>query len=186
MTDWISERAGEMRQIISEIEDLGRQLTPMQLHWRPREDQWSIAQILEHLVLTDRPSLEPLSNLIATSPRGDSTWKPTIMGRLILMAVEPTTRRKTKAKKGFLPAMQPAGDVLAEYVAVRKQLLELLLESERVDLNAARTSFPIRTPIRYNLGDAFMIFVRHTQRHLQQINRIRVHSDFPRADLASG
>ena len=179
MSDWVNERAREMRQIIEEIDEIRRQLTPAQLHWRPREDQWSIAQVFEHLVLTDRPSVEPLSNLIATADRGASTWTPTIMGRLILMAVEPTTQRKTKARKGFLPALQPSGDVVAEYVAVRKQLLELVLKSDRVNLNEAKTSVPIRTPFRYNLGDAFMILVRHTQRHLQQINRIRAHSEFP-------
>lgn len=186
MTDWVTERAREMRQIIEEVDDMRRQLTPEQLHWRPAEDQWSIAQIFEHLVLTDRPSVEPLSVLIANAPRGASPWKPTIMGRLILMAVEPATRRKTRAKKGFLPAQRPAGDVIAEYVSVRKRLLELLLQSERVNLNAARTSFPIRTPFRYNLGDAFMILVRHTQRHLLQISRIRAHADFPRHNQASG
>jgi len=181
MTDWVSERAREMRQIIEEIDALRRQLTPEQLHWKPAGDQWSIAQIFEHLLLTDRPSVEPLAAVIATAPRGATAWKPTIMGRLILMAVEPATRRKTKAKKGFLPAQRPSGDVVAEYVGVRKQLLELVLESERINLNAARTRFPIRTPFRYNLGDAFMILVRHTQRHLQQISRIRSHAEFPKA-----
>ena len=179
MTDWVNERAREMRQIIEEIDELRRQLTPEQLHWNPGEGQWSIGQVFEHLILTDRPSVEPLSTLIATAPRGAGSWKPTIMGRLILMAVEPATRRKTRAKKGFLPAQRPAGDVIAEYIGVRKQLLALLLESERINLNAARTRFPIRTPFRYNLGDAFMILVRHTQRHLQQIKRIRSKSEFP-------
>ena len=180
MSDWISERAREMRQIISDIDDLRRDLTQEQLCWRPRGDHWSIGQIMDHLVLTDRPALEPISNLVATAPRGDGPWKPTVMGRLILMAVEPKTRRKTKAKKGFLPAEQPAGEVIAEYLEVRKRLLDLLSRSAGVDLNRAKTDYPIRTPFRYNLGDAFLILIRHTERHLQQINRLRALPEFPR------
>ena len=179
MTDWIGERAREMRQIIAEIDALRRELTQEQLGWRPRGDQWSIGQIMDHLVLTDRPALEPISKLVATAPRGDAPWKPTIMGRLILMAVEPKTRRKTKAKKGFLPAEQPAGEVIEEYLEVRQRLLELLSQSAGADLNRVKTDYPIRTPFRYNLGDAFLILIRHTERHLQQIHRLRGLPGFP-------
>ena len=95
------------------------------------------------------------------------------------MAVEPKTRRKTKAKKGFLPADQPTGEVIAEYLEVRKRLLELLSRSAGVDLNRAKTDYPIRTPFQYNLGDAFLILIRHTERHLQQIKRLRTLPEFP-------
>ncbi len=179
MTNWISERATEMRQSIAAIEALDAELTYAQLSWRPQETQWSIAQIIEHLLLTDAPCVEPISRLLANAPRGESRWKPTIMGRLITKAVEPQTKRKTRSGKQHLPAPQPAARVMADYVEVRKRLLELLEQSAGVDLNRVKTNFPIKTPLRYNLGDAFMILTRHTQRHLQQIDRIRQHPGFP-------
>jgi hypothetical protein len=186
MTDWVNERAREMREIIVEIEKIEGEFTYSQLCWRPQEGEWSTAQIIEHLLLTDAPCVEAFSRLLATAPRGEARWRPTIIGRLITKAVEPQTRRKTRAGKGFLPAPQPAAGVIAEYVAIRKRLLELVMRSADVDLNRVKTTYPIRTPLRYNLGDAFTILTRHTQRHLQQIKRIRLHPEFPTREVVLG
>lgn len=186
MRDWVDERAREMRESLAQIERIGGELTFSQLCWRPQEGEWSIAQVVEHLLLTDAPCVDAFSRLLATAPRGETRWRPTIIGRLITKAVEPQTRRKTSAGKDFLPAPQPGSGVITEYVAIRKRLLELLLESADVDLNRVKTNCPIRAPLRYNLGDAFMILTRHTQRHLQQINRIRLHPKFPTRDVALG
>jgi hypothetical protein len=182
MTEWINERDAEMRHIIAAVEELEVQLSQAQRCWRPNEAEWSIAQVLEHLILTDGPSLEPISRVLYNAPRADCRWKPTLMGRLITKAVEPRTQWKTKAKKGFLPTAQPRAGVAREYVEVRKRFLELLDRSRGVNLNRVKTNYPIRTPISYNLGDAFMILTRHTQRHLQQIDRIRRHPEFPRSE----
>lgn len=179
MNDWIQARAGEMRESIAAIEAIGRELTHAQLSWSPREGQWSIAQIIEHLRLTDAPCLEPISALLANPPRGDAPWKPTIMGRLITKAVLPETQRKTRAGKVHHPVAQPPAEVIGEYAEVRKRLLELLVQSAGVDLNRVKTRLPIKTPLRYNLGDAFLIMTRHTQRHLQQVQRLREHPEFP-------
>ena len=186
MSDWVNERAREMREIIVEVEKIEGELTYSQLCWRPSEGEWSIAQIVEHLLLTDAPCVEPFSRLLATAPRGQARWRPTIIGRLITKAVEPRTRRKTRAGKDVLPTPQPPAGVIGEYVAIRKRLLELLVQSAEVELNRVKTNYPIRTPLRYNLGDAFMILTRHTQRHLQQINRIRQHPNFPTRELVPG
>jgi hypothetical protein len=40
-------------------------------------------------------------------------------------------------------------------------------------------SSPVAKLIRLNLGDAINILVVHTQRHLQQMARIRNHPEFP-------
>lgn len=186
MTDWVNERAGEMREIIVELEKIDDELAHSQLCWSPQEGVWSIAQIVEHLMLTDAPCLEPISQLLRNAPRGEARWRATMMGRLITKAVEPQTRRKTRAGKGFLPGLHPRAEVVTEYVAIRKRLLDLLVQSAGIDLNRVKTHYPIRAPFRYNLGDAFMILIRHTQRHLQQINRIRLHPEFPRREAVPG
>ena len=179
MTNWVDDRASEMREIIAKIEELQKDLTTAQLHWRERDDEWSIAQIFEHLLLTDHPSIDPIAALLTNAPRGEKPWKPSLIGKLITKAVEPKTRRRTRAKKGFLPTTQPPSEVIKEYIAIRRRLLELLVKSAGSDLNQIKTTYPIQTPFRYNLGDAFMILIRHTQRHLQQIDRLRNRPDFP-------
>lgn len=179
MSEWLNERAREMRQSIAALEAVENELTYAQLCWRPAEKQWSIGQIVEHLLLTDAPCLETFVGLLATAPRGETEWKPTIMGRLIIKAVEPQTQRKTRAGKVHLPSAQPAPGIVADYVAIRMRLLDVIVQSAGVDLNRVKTNRPIKTPLRYNLGDAFMILSRHTERHLQQIDRIRQDRRFP-------
>src|SRR5687768_18532669 len=105
-----------MREIIAEIEKIEGALTYSQLSWHPHENDWSIAQIVEHLLLTDAPCLEAFARTIATAPRGEGRWRPTLIGRLVTKAVEPETRRKTKAGRGFLPTPQPTAGVVAKYV----------------------------------------------------------------------
>ena len=82
--------------------------------------------------------------------------------------------------------MRWRAEVAREYVEIRKRLLELLEQSRGVNLNRVKTNYPIPTPLGYNLGDAFMILTRHTQRHLQQINRIQLHPEFPRREARPG
>src|SRR5438552_12372548 len=41
---------------------LAKTLTPGQLNWTPAPGVWSIGQCLEHLYLTNREYLEPISN----------------------------------------------------------------------------------------------------------------------------
>jgi hypothetical protein len=50
MTDGVDERASEMCDAIAALE---RELTYSQLGWRRQDGEWSIAQVLEHLILTD-------------------------------------------------------------------------------------------------------------------------------------
>ena len=171
-----------MRAAISELMNLDKALSYSQLCWRPHPQEWSIGQVVEHLILTDAPAIDPISRLVANGPRGETPWKPTIMGRLLTKAVEPTTRWKTNAKKGYLPTESPRRDVVRQYIAIRERLLLLVEQSQGLNLNRMKTKYPIPTPLAYNLGDAFMILTRHTQRHLQQISQIRLHPSFPGGD----
>src|SRR5688572_4554830 len=112
-----------MRASIAELERLSGELDGEQLAWRPDEAAWSVAQIVEHLWLTDAPSVEPLERLLASARREDAQWKPTLMGRLVNHAVAPQTRRKTKAGKPFVPSAQPRDGVIGDYIEIRKRLL---------------------------------------------------------------
>ena len=50
-----------------------------------------------------------------------------------------------------------------------------------IDLRRNKVTSPVSKLIRINLGDALLILVVHSQRHLQQIARVRAHPDFPKA-----
>ena len=92
----------------------------------------------------------------------------------------PTSTRKTPSPQIFRPA-EPRANVVEEYIKVREDLLLLMESAGGIDLRRNKLTSPVSKLIRINLGDAFLILVVHTQRHLHQIARVRAHPDFPKA-----
>jgi hypothetical protein len=99
-TELVNSLAADMRATIAALEHIDGELTYSQLMWRPPDGQWSIAQVIEHLALTDGPCMEPIARLLAHAPRGDERWKPTIMGRIITWAVDPRRSGRREPEKG--------------------------------------------------------------------------------------
>ncbi len=66
---WLAERVSDVR---ASIADLRREVGPLaylQLGWRPPEGGWSIAQVIEHLIITDESYLEPIERLVRREVR---------------------------------------------------------------------------------------------------------------------
>ena len=181
MNGWLDERAREVRESIAAFRKLGSELSYLQIGWRPPDGGWSIGQVTEHLILSDTAYLALVPRLLARAPRRDRDWKPTVMGKLVTRAVEPQAPRRIKTSKAFSPGPEPRAEVIDEYIKVREGVLGLIDQARGYDLNSIRLTSPFMKLIRYNLGDAFMILTRHTQRHLQQIERVRAHPDFPKS-----
>ena len=177
---WLDERKQEVRESIDAVRRIQNELAYLQLGWRPPDGGWSIAQVLEHLIISDSLYYPELRALVQTGKRGSSEWKPTITGGFIARALLPTSTRKTPAPQVFRPA-EPRANVVEEYIKVREELLQLMESAKGIDLRRNKVTSPVSKLIRINLGDAFQILVVHTQRHLQQIARVRAHPDFPKA-----
>lgn len=176
---WLDDRAAEVRSSIAAFRKLESELQYLQLGWRPPEGGWSIAQVVEHLILTDEPYLAIIRDLLKKAKRGDRPYKQSLLGGFIIRAVEPKSPKKVKAFKGFQPGPEPRHNAIADYIGIREQIAQLIEQSKGVDLNAARMSSPVMSLFRYNLGDAYMILTQHTMRHLQQIERVKSHPEFP-------
>lgn len=177
---WLDDRAREMRDSLATIRRLQAELDDAQLWWRPPEGGWSIGQVFGHLVLVDKPYTSIVPEALTRAPRGGKPWKPSLIGRLVRHAVDPKSERRYRTGRGFQPGAQPRANAIADYIAIREELLRLVEQAKGVDLNRTRVRSPVSRFVRYNLGDAFLILVRHTQRHLQQAERVRSHAHFPK------
>src|SRR5687768_17576314 len=177
---WLEERKREVRENIDAVRRIQNELAYLQLGWRPPDGGWSIAQVLEHLIISDSLYYPQLRDLAANGKRGTAEWKPTITGGFIIRALLPTSARKTPAPQIFRPA-EPRANVVQDYIDLREELLQIIESMKGVDLRRNKVTSPVSKLIRINLGDALMILVVHTQRHLQQIARVRAHPDFPKA-----
>ena len=177
---WLAERAQDVR---ASIEALRRDVEPLaylQLGWRPPDGGWSIAQVLEHLIVTEESYLPALQGALQkTVATTSSEWTPSLIGGFLIRSQLPEAKTKMKTPARWQPGPGSRANPVQEYIATRERLLELMRQADGKDLRRARLSSPAARFIRLNAGDAFMTLVVHTQRHLRQIERIKAHPGFP-------
>ena len=179
MNPWLEERAREVRASSEAITKLRAELSYLQLGWRPPDGGWSIAQVFEHLIISDVSYLERMRELVEHGKRGNTPWKPTFGGGLLIKTVSPTSKRKSRAPRIYRPPAEPRAHVVEAYLALRTTFLDIIARADGVDLRRNRMVSPVTPLIRPNLGDAIMVLTVHTQRHLLQIERIRANPGFP-------
>ncbi|HEX2780321.1 MAG TPA: DinB family protein [Gemmatimonadaceae bacterium] len=161
------------------IAELARPLSEWQLHWRPPQGGWGIADVLEHLCISDDGYL---ARLRSTIPEGErppvrADWSPRLAGRLLTNAMR--APRKLPAPKAFRPPAAARAGVLDAYLARAGELAALIERSRGVELRRIGVSSPVFALIRMNAGDVLSILTWHARRHLGQMDRVRAHAEFP-------
>ena len=154
---------------------VAKDLLPEQLEWPPPSGGWSIGQVLEHLVLSADSYLNKLRGLVyfhhaAHAELGTTQWDPTVAGWLLVASMRKPW--KMKAPK-IWQANTPRPEVLMAFLERQDAITRLLRASAALDWNKVRVASPASALIRLNLGDCFTVLVVHTQRHVDQMQRIR-------------
>lgn len=165
---------------------LTEDLNTSQLNWKPGDDKWSIAQCLEHTLIGADRYAEQLRPIVERA-RGnrlrnasDLAPRHTLMGRLIMRAVEPTATRTMSTPKIFSPAQSEISrGVVDKFVQSHENIAQLVLQCDGLNLNKLKLSSPVARIIRINAADAFEILVTHAKRHLNQAGRVRESQNFP-------
>jgi len=142
------------------------------LNTTPDASLWSPAQIIEHLVLANRPYLRAIGGVLKNAPRtqGDAPLRYTFFGKLLRKAVGPDGN--APAPKALHPRTTPIPtSVIQEWQQQQTELMALLNQSTGVDLSRTRVWNPLVKIIPMNLADCFAILTAHTERHLQQIEQ---------------
>lgn len=179
----------ETRRASDAFRALAAPLTAAQLAWNPPGDRWSVAQVLEHLVVANHAYAEAIERRLADAPpaRGSGTWKPTLVGGFLRHVLSPEFLWKLPSPRGFRPGPTAREGVLDAFLATQAQLAAQVERAAALDWRVGMAS-PESALVRFNLGDAFAILVSHTARHLGQARRVTALEHFPRgqADAAAG
>lgn len=136
---------------------------------KPLENGWSALQIIEHLVLSNKPYLSAVSNAIQSGNSGDSPISHTWIGRFLLRVAGPTGN--APAPKPFQPSSSPTDSILDTWVEIQQSMTNLAKTVDEIDLVKTRIQNPVIKLFKMNLADVFEIWIQHTERHLQQIQR---------------
>jgi len=143
------------------------------LNWKSSESKWSIAQIMQHIITTNR-SYFPLFNLIKNN-KFNSPWigkfppLPSFMGKMILSYVRPDMKKKSKTVEIWEPSYSiiPV-EILNRFKLHQEEFMQWIdLLDEYFDTNLIIRS-PASRIIVYSLDTAIEIMVAHEERHLNQ------------------
>ena len=171
-----------IRAVLATVEREFRPLTDDQLNWKPDTRQWSIIQCLQHLNLAERFYIRNLQKkvedlgFIQTNPT-DQQLESGLVGRLLRHAVDP----KTKMKLPTVSFMQPRNDlnareVIHQFIELQQLLLGLLDKAPYLDWNREKVMTLIGNWLKINVGDAVLMLVAHTERHINQALRVKQQS----------
>lgn len=135
---------------------------------------WSIAQCLDHLNSYGHYYLPRMREKLRTAPSANAeSFTSSWMGAYFTKMMDPETgKRKFKAFKGHIPPSQlDSAAVVSEFIRQQEELLYLLREGLKKDLDAIRIPVSILPFIRMKIGDVFQFLIAHDERHMQQAKR---------------
>ena len=162
-------------------------LTEEQLNWKPNPKKWSIAECLDHIIVTNKKYFEELEKIASSKKKDRATFweKLPIMqktwGNFIKKAVHPDTPRKVKAFKPFQPSKSNyTCNVLREFEETVNKTMELLEKTTITDHDKMYSTSPAAKFITFKLKDASHILVWHTDRHINQAQIVTETDGFPK------
>jgi hypothetical protein len=169
----------------STVNSLFAGLSAAQLNWKPSPEKWSIAQCIDHLNVYDRLYLIRFRRILISGRKNllsRDHYKPSLLGNYFIRQVDPRQSSQTfTAPAVFQPGQSdvPTG-VLSEFTRLQHLLWEMLEKAKRYDLKRNKVPTPVTELVRLRIGDAFIVVVRHDQRHILQAQRVLDHENFPK------
>ena len=149
-------------------------LSPAQLHFRPAAGQWSVAQVLEHLVVVAQIYWKDLQAALEQPPRKAS--RAMTDADVLWYGIDRTRREQA------IPTERPPGqlrDARTALEAYRKY-------HDRLVQYVKTTRHDLRNHIVERQGcDAYqwaLLISTHEQRHVLQIREIKAHPEFPKRE----
>ena len=142
---------------------------------RPPAGGWSIAEVLEHLIISADSYLELFRKTLEREqgrpPSVRETWKPTFMGGLLVGSFR--SPRRMRAPRLYRPGPTPRPRVLEEFIRRQEEVGRLITHATQLNWRDIRLRSPAISLIKMNLGDAFAVPVVHAERHATQIERVK-------------
>jgi uncharacterized damage-inducible protein DinB len=154
-----------------------KDLSESQWNFKPGPDRWSVAEVLEHIVIVEEFLLQNTSQNVMKAPPGKADRDYTRTDELVLNAIADRTK-KAQAPEPTLPkARWSPQEALDRFLKARERTIEFLKSTP--DLRDHVTDSPaIRQPL-----DAYqwvLYISAHSERHTKQILEVKAHPDFPR------
>ena len=148
------------------------------LNWKPSAEKWSIAEVLEHLVLVN----QSYEVVLADASNGSSNpgWTAKVpfivkmFGNMIYKSVEPTRAKKIKTFAVWEPSSSNVDEnILTRFLNHQSILKELISKNNKLLEDDIVIPSPANRYVVYKLRKAIEIVVSHEERHLNQALEVK-------------
>lgn len=173
-TELIAELSEKTRFNICKVEGL-IPLSESVLNFKQNNDTWSVLECIEHLNLYGDFYIREINRSIEKSNTSShKIFESGMLGNYFVHQMKP--KDKLKKMKTF-KSMNPSGsnldkDVLARFIHQQNEYLQLLTQSNTINISKTKTVTSISKFVTMRIGDAFRFIVAHNERHLLQVEKI--------------
>jgi DinB family protein len=151
-------------------------VTDRQWSFRPGPDRWSIAEVAEHIVLSEAALFDNATKNVNGS--ADEKWDATLGKTDLLRRALPNRSTKVTAPEEIQPKRgMTRAQLMAHFKAQRARTLAYAQETE-APLKAHTVANPFFGPLN---GHQWLLYIPlHNLRHNLQIAEVKTASDYPR------
>lgn len=169
-------------------EGITQEICPLsrnQLNWKPDPRSWSVAECLDHVMVTNKSYFKRFDQVknhaIQTSFLGKIPGWANFCSNAILKTVDPKSKGKTKTPKAFKPERSDYPiHIVDQYLDVHHELVAYLNELDGFEAHEQIVfASPISNLFQLRLDKVIEILWKHSVRHLHQARRVIANNDFP-------
>lgn len=163
--------------IISTVKYKLKELPEEILSQRPEPNKWNILECLDHINVTGRHYLPQMQKGIRYAKKNNLVSKdnyyPGLLGKLAMLAMKPKKDGSIYLKMKTFGSLEPQANlnssaVFAEFFAQQKEMINIIIESTKIDIDKPRVKSAAGSYIKFKLGDSISFIIAHTERHILQ------------------
>lgn len=163
---------------INELDELLTGLNEEQFNKRPEAGGWSVAECIDHLIVTGKDYTRQVENGLKKAEQKKylikGPYKISWLGRSFIKGNEPPVRRKFKNPVRWTPdsklSLQKSKN---EYLALQDRYIELLNRSKGLDIMRVKLPSPATSLLRFSIYEMFHVNAAHQRRHLWQAKNVK-------------
>ena len=160
------------------VVDATKNLSQAQWNFKESTNRWSINQIVEHLAFWELLLEREVSQALVAGPKPDLAKDVTTDSSVITFLMEENPHITTEFTKPFtftVPmGLNEGKNNLAWFLQMRNEAIGF------TDSTATDLKYYFLRPGRKSVHQVLITIFAHTDRHLRQINKVKLHANYPK------
>ncbi len=185
MSGVIENTVAEFDKVTAEAKSLFGNLTSTQLNWKPSAEKWSIAQCLDHLIVSNSTYYQQFEKVSSGNHKNsfyqNIKFISKFFGDYLIKETGAVVAKPMQSPAAFVPSQSEiAGTIVSDFEKHQKEFSVAIQQLENADLDKTIISSPALKIITYSFTDVLTVLVGHEQRHLTQAKNVLKDESFPK------